>query len=111
MVMIKKFRSLCSLFVLMAVMMPSIIKLEHHHVHNFNIRQGEECLTKYQVQCAVCSFEYSLFVSGHISTLPAKTQLVESGQTFFLTGQFATHPFYSFFLRAPPDLTILNSVS
>ena len=87
------------------LLMPSIIKLEHHHKHAIDHINGEKHNQTYTEKCFVCSFEFSVFLSGKIDTPSEKNILIDGYCNHYKSFYCSDHTRYSFLLRAPPAFT------
>ena len=100
--MLSLFRKIVSVFILVAFLMPSIVKMEHHHNHHFCNAKNEKHLHVKQELCSICSFEFSVFASDiFIVDLQNDKQLDSYIDNYRSLYRFS-HPKFSFQLRAPP---------
>jgi len=58
-----KLKNIISLFLLLVFLTPSIVKLEHHHEHIFHKTTNEKHFNLFHEKCAICSFEFSVFLT------------------------------------------------
>ena len=84
----------------MVFMMPSIVKIEHHHKHLISETQtGYPVFTE---KCAICNFEFSFFISDiGCPDLPKENPSI----SYFNNYDSVYHSNFSkfsFSLRAPP---------
>jgi hypothetical protein len=102
-----KFKNIASLLLLLVFLLPSIIKLEHHH-------ERIECKAKhdshYSVihdKCVICDFEFSHFLS-HTGDIDFQK---ENPAAYFRNNYdsvyFSNFSLFSSLLRAPP---LANSI-
>lgn len=89
----------------LALFMPSIVKLEHHHERFFCHEKNEKHFHTLHEKCAVCSFEYSVFLSENITIASAKAELLENDPICFYDSPCSDLSKYSFSSRAPPAFT------
>ena len=83
--------------------MPSIIKIEHHHHHFDEPIVSGKYFHQVHEKCAVCSFEYSVFLSEDINIISSKTELlIDSYNNCYIPFYYSDLSNYSFSLRAPP---------
>lgn len=100
--MIRKFKNIISLFLLLVFILPSIIKLEHHHEQFECKAKNEKHFHEYHEKCAVCSFEFSVFSSGYKNFILPKEQPVAKYCNNYRSVHYSSLSKYSFSLRAPP---------
>jgi hypothetical protein len=100
--MIKKFKKSISLFLVMAFLLPSIVKFEHHHPHFEGKNTSEKQFHESHEKCNICNFEFAVFLND--------VNLIESHKEnptcFYFNNYYSQYNFslsrYSFLLRAPP---------
>ena len=101
--MIRKFKSVISIFLLAAFLLPSFIQFDHkHELTRLCTDKSEKHIHVINEKCAICSFEFSLFTPGieNLSLLnndPSDTYN-NTYNSLFLSGLSR----FSFLLRAPP---------
>jgi hypothetical protein len=101
--MIKKFKNIVSIFLLLVFLFPSIVKLEHHHHEHFECKaKNEKHFHEYHEKCAVCSFEFSVFSSDYKYYIIPKEQPVEKCCNNYRSVHYSSLSKFSFSLRAPP---------
>jgi len=100
--MIRKFKNIVSLFLLLVFVLPSIVKLEHHHEHFECKAKNEKHLHEYHKKCAVCSFELSVFSSHYNYYINPKEQPVAKYSNNYRSVHYSSLSKYLFSLRAPP---------
>jgi hypothetical protein len=100
--MIRKFKNIASLFLLLVFLLPSIVKLEHHHKHFECKAKNEKHFHEFHNKCAVCSFEFSVFSSAFGNIVLPKEQPVAKYCNNYRSVNYYTLSKYSFLLRAPP---------
>lgn len=59
--MIKKFKNIASLLLLVILLFPSLVKFEHHHNSNNYVVKGDLNGSAVHEKCDICSFDFSLF--------------------------------------------------
>jgi len=99
------FRKSASFLLLLVFLLPSIIKVEHHHEPLKNKAEKKERGKSYhttQAKCAVCSFEFSTFSTHIIPVLLEKIQHVVLFFENYRSFNYSALTNYSFLLRAPP---------
>ena len=106
--MIKKFKNIISLLMVLALLAPSLVKLDHHHEHFVCNAKNEKHFHDYHGKCAVCSFEYSIFLTEKIFIASEKVELIACYNSCLNVFHYSDLSKYSFSLRAPPEFT--NSI-
>ncbi len=100
--MIRKFKNITTLLLLLAFLLPSLIKLEHHHKNFIFKEKNEKLYLVIHEECAVCNFEFSFFSSDTENIVSLKEDLLDSyfnNYNFWLNTNLSR---FSFLLRAPP---------
>jgi hypothetical protein len=100
--MIRKFKNIVSLFFLLVFLLPSIVKLEHHHEHFECKAKNEQHYHAFHEKCAVCNFEFSVFSSDFENTVLTREQPSDKYCNSYRSVNYSTLSKYSFLLRAPP---------
>ncbi len=100
--MIRKFKNIASLLLLLVFLLPSIVKLEHHHEHFECKAKNEKHYHVFHEKCAVCNFEFSIFSSDFENIVLSKEQPVAKYCNNYRSVNYSTLSKYSFLLRAPP---------
>jgi len=96
------FRKIVSILMLVAFLMPSIVKVEHHHQHLICKAKNEKHLHVYQDKCEVCSFEFSVFASETLLVDLQNDKPLACYIDNYRSKYHFTYPKFSFQLRAPP---------
>ena len=100
--MIRKFKNITSILLLLVFLLPSIVKLEHHHRHPFPETQTANHNQVFTEKCAICSFEFSFFLSDFgYAGLPKEKPSINYFNNYdsVFHSNFSK---FSFSLRAPP---------
>jgi len=100
--MIRKFKNIASLLLLLVFLLPSIVKLEHHHEHFECKAKNEKHYHVLHEKCAVCNFEFSVFSSDFENIVLSKEQPLDKYCNNYKSVNYSTLSKYSFLLRAPP---------
>ncbi len=95
-----------TLWLLMAVFLPSAIRLVHHHQSFAKVNNGEVTLSDFREQCPACAFEFSVFSAGDTLVLSKALPPVTGYYNRFSAVQPKTQCNYKFNLRAPPTLVV-----
>jgi len=100
--MTRKFKNITSLGLLLVFLMPSIVKLEHHHEHEICGDNTGDHRAFFHEKCLTCSFEFSVFTEDiekfDFRKEDQSTPYCNNYQSVF----FSNLPHFSFLLRAPP---------
>ncbi|MDY0101878.1 MAG: hypothetical protein RBS07_03010 [Lentimicrobium sp.] len=106
--MIRKFRNFSPLFLLLVFLLPTIVKLEHHHEdeHHIYKTENEQHYHKFHKKCAICDFEFSIFTLNY--EIVELREEKPSGHYYlnYAAQFFSGLSEYSFLLRAPPFFQI-----
>lgn len=84
---------------------PSIIKLEHHHSHSECNSNTEKKVQTFHEKCLICSFEFSVFSSTKSEPLSEKAEYKDRYNKRPYSSYYSDCSEYSFSLRAPPLFT------
>jgi hypothetical protein len=103
--MIRKFKNITSLLLLLVFLLPSIVKLEHHHVLLVSKATNGKHLQIQHDKCVICNFEFSVFLSGTGDIDYQKEKPLEYFCNNYDSEYFSNLSQFSFLLRAPPILT------
>lgn len=97
-----KYRHIIAWAFLLAFLLPSAIKMEHHHDRVAGRAESADRSAEFHEKCAVCDFEFSLF-SVASSYIPQSVALILDGYVAKCIACIYVNPLeYSFSLRAPP---------
>jgi len=100
--MIRKFKNIISILLLLAFLLPTVVKLEHQHKQLSYILKNEKRQTVIKENCPICSFEFSVFISFFGDSYLQNEYHLE-GYCITYNSQFNFNSSkYSFLLRAPP---------
>ena len=100
--MIRNFKNSIIYLVLLVFLLPTIVKLEHHHEHFICTAKNEKHFHVAVGKCEICNFEFSISISGiENSDLQIEIPVDRYTNSYnFLYSLKSSQ--YSFFLRAPP---------
>jgi hypothetical protein len=101
MVVVRKIKIVLSLFMLAVLLSPSVIKLDHHHDLYIIPGPGNQ-LTVTHERCAVCSYEFSLFLSDDMAKDAGRVEVIGKDYPLYETRHYISISEYNFLLRAPP---------
>jgi hypothetical protein len=100
--MIRKFKNIVSILLLLVFLFPSLVKLEHHHNHSTDIPKEEKPHLVFHDNCGICNFEFSIFISG-IENIDLQNEDPQDTYCNNYISQYNSNlSLYSFLLRAPP---------
>ena len=96
-----KFKKITSSFLLFIFLLPAIVKIEHHHSNFVCKAKNEKHFHVSHKVCAICSFEYSVFLANieNIDLLKEKPSDNYSNNYKYCYNSLFH---FSFLLRAPP---------
>jgi hypothetical protein len=102
--MVKVLRNGMAIFMVAIFLLPTMVKLEHHHDHFVCKAKTEKHFHDHHEKCQICSFEFSVFMSEEFFSLPENPISFGGYINDYKVGNFSTTPDYTFLLRAPPVL-------
>jgi hypothetical protein len=98
----RKFNKIASLILLLVFLLPSIVKLEHHHKHSISLSKEEKPNLEFHDNCGICNFEFSIFISS-IENIDLQNEDPPDIYCNNYISQYNSNlSLYSFLLRAPP---------
>jgi len=100
--MIRKHKNIISIFLLLAFLTPSIVKLEHHHEHIVSKTADDKHSYAFQEKCPICSFEFSVFLTIIKRVELLKENLPDKYCNYYQSIFVSPFPSSSLLLRAPP---------
>lgn len=100
--MVKLLKNSISILMVGVLLLPQIVKLEHHHDHFVCNAKTEKHFHDHHEKCQVCSFEFSVFLTEDSSLLPEKPITQSAFNNPFGINTFSNSFAYSFQLRGPP---------
>ncbi|OFY48937.1 MAG: hypothetical protein A2W85_14830 [Bacteroidetes bacterium GWF2_41_31] len=104
--MVGNVKNIASLLLFLVFLLPSLVKLEHHH-KRFECKSGSGThYHSFQEKCAICNFEFSVFSSDFENIVLQKRQPLAKYRNHYKSVNYSTLSTYSFLLRAPPDSQI-----
>lgn len=89
----------------LVLLMPAIIKLEHHHDRFVCNAKTEKHFHIFHEKCPVCSFEFSVFLQDKIDAAIANTELTFHYNNSNYTFNYSDLSKFSFLLRGPPEFS------
>lgn len=107
----RKFNKTASIILLLVFLLPSIIKLEHHHKHFISLSKQEKPNLVFHDNCSICNFEFSIFISC-INNIDLQIENPPDSYSNNYISQYNSNlSLYSFLLRAPPGKQIWNETA
>jgi hypothetical protein len=104
--MIRKLNKISSLLLLAIFLLPTVVKLEHHHDHFHCNVKNEKHYHDYHDKCLICSFEFSIFISDINKIVSEEEIPVSNYKENYQSAYYSNLSKYSFSLRAPPYVQI-----
>jgi len=102
----RKFKNIVSLLFLIAFLLPSIVKLEHHHQHFECNAKSEKHFHELHEKCSICNFEFTVFLSDIENVDLQKENPIDHYSNNYISLPNYNLSQYSFLLRAPPCMQI-----
>jgi hypothetical protein len=100
--MITKFKNIISLLLLLVFLLPTIVKLEHHHQHHIYQAKNEKQFRVFQDKCVICNFEFSVFLPAIENIELQNEDPIDCYSNNYKSLHICNLSQYSFALRAPP---------
>jgi hypothetical protein len=88
----------------MVFLMPSIIKIDHHHDHGEPANNSGYSYHKYHAKCLICSFEFSFFLSAEGEVFFEEEVHPKYYLNDYTSEHFENLSQFNFLLRAPPPI-------
>lgn len=104
--MIKMLRNIAAITMVLVLLLPFGVKLEHHHDHFVCKAKAEKHYHDHHEKCQICSYEFSVFLTEESSSLSEKPVILGDFINPFGVNSFSNSFAYSFQFRGPP---VLNS--
>jgi len=102
----RKYKNIVSLLFLIAFLLPSVVKLEHHHQHFECKAKNEKHYHEFHEKCNICNFEFTVFLSDIENIDLQKDNPIDSYSNKYISLSDYNLFQYSFLLRAPPCVQI-----
>lgn len=100
--MIKNLNKITSLLLLLVFLLPSIIKLEHHHEDIIYKAVHEKQFNVFHEKCAICNFEFSAYMMTFNNSDFQKENPLDNYSNKYNSKDHSNRSQFSFLLRAPP---------
>jgi hypothetical protein len=102
----RKFKNIISLLLLLVFLLPTIVKLGHHHGHFIYKEKIEKNTQVLSEKCGICDFEFFVFLSDYeIIDLHNEISLAKYCNNYDCS-YYSNLSQFSYLLRAPPGLQI-----
>ena len=102
----RKYKNIVSLLFLIAFLLPSVVKLEHHHEHFICKAKNEKHYHEFHEKCNICNFEFTVFLSDIENIDLQKDNPIDRYANKYVSLSDYNLFQYSFLLRAPPCVQI-----
>lgn len=102
----KKLKHISIILLVSVLLMPTIIKFEHHHEHLKYDKQTPSNTHSLEENCVVCNFEFSLFLAESFIAVSKKIEQFDGYVEYYRSFNLSNFSKYFFSLRAPPILQI-----
>jgi hypothetical protein len=98
----RKLKNITSLLLMLVLLLPSVIKLEHRHQHLAGNVKNEKSAQVISSKCGICDFEFYVFLSDFgKNDLQGEKPLTSYSNNYFCI-YYSNLPQFSYLLRAPP---------
>jgi Ca2+/H+ antiporter len=104
--MTRKIKIITSILLLLVFILPTVVKLEHHHKHFVSDFKNEKRIPVFHDNCPICNFEFSVFLSRSENVDLQKENPSDNYFNNYDTQFYSNLSQFSFSLRSPPDLQI-----
>jgi len=104
--MIRRFKNITSLLLLLVFILPSIVKVEHHHEHFECKAKNEKHYHSLHEKCLICNFEFSVFLSRSENIDFQKENPLDNYSNNYNSRYYSNLSQFSFSLRGPPVIQI-----
>ena len=104
--MIRRFKNIISLLLLLVFVLPSIVKVEHHHEHFECKAKNEKHYHFLHEKCLICNFEFSVFLSKSENIDFQKENPLDNYFNNYNSLYYSNLSQFSFSLRGPPVIQI-----
>lgn len=100
--MMKKFKNIISILLLLVFLLPYVIKFDHHHESFVCKEKNEKHFHDSEEICIVCNFEFSVFYSELTDLSFQPSVFADKYLNNYISDYYAIFPKFTFLLRAPP---------
>ena len=100
--MVRKFKNITSLLLLLVFLLPSLVKVEHHHEHFECKAKNEKHYHSLHEKCLICNFEFSVFLSNSENIKLQKENPLDNYLNNYNSRNYSNLSLFSFSLRGPP---------
>jgi hypothetical protein len=100
--MIRRFKNITSFLLLLVFILPSIVKVQHHHKHLIDNATNEKHSNVFRDNCPICNFEFSVFLTS-IDNIDFQKETPSDNYINNYNSRYNSNfSQFSFSLRAPP---------
>lgn len=99
-------KNITSVLLLMVFLLPSFVKLEHHHEHFECKAKSEKHIHEKHEQCVICNYQFSEYSTLQKGKLKPSERIIAKYCNNYSSIYYSSSPKYLFLLRAPPLLNI-----
>jgi hypothetical protein len=100
--MVRGLNKVVALLFLSLFLLPSIVKIEHHHRHNLSDTKNEKHSIVIRDNCPICHFEFSFFIT-HAGNIDCEKENPSDNYFNNYNSRYNSDvSLFSFSLRAPP---------
>ena len=100
--MIRRFKNIISILLFSVFLLPTVVKLEHHHINNESYPNNENHNPVLQENCPICNFEFSVFLTSTDNIDFQKEKPFDNYINNYNSRYNSNFSQLSFALRAPP---------
>jgi hypothetical protein len=100
--MIRKLKNIISLLLLLVFLLPTVVKLEHHHKYDVSDSKNEKHSFVFHDNCPICNFEFSVFLTSIDNIHYQKDKHFDNYINNYNSRYNSNFSQFSFSLRAPP---------
>ncbi|MFH0843701.1 MAG: hypothetical protein V1903_13935 [Bacteroidota bacterium] len=87
--------------------MPTVVKLHHHHEHDFSNHETNRATDYFSHKCLICDFQFSAYSKEEFIPETALSDYGDFQANLYSHTQLSDNHKYSFLLRAPPVLHLV----
>jgi hypothetical protein len=102
----RKLKNLTSLLLLLVFLLPTVVKLEHHHEHFVYKVKNEKDSHVFYGKCGICNFEFFVFLSDIENIDLQNEKPLTNYRNNYYCLYYTNLSQFSYLLRAPPGLQV-----
>jgi len=100
--MFRKLKKISSFFLLLVFLLPTAVKLEHHHEHFDYQAERKSHYIPYHENCAICNFEFAAFCSDVSVVDLEKDNPPDNYRNHYRPVNYSDQSEFNSLLRGPP---------